>query len=202
MILVTGASGLVGSHLLLELLNTENKVCALVRGEYSVEKIKKVFSYYIEKPDELINRLEFRFADLLDFESLNEAFIGITHVYHCAAVVSFNPTDKKLMHNTNIHATAYIVNLCLQNKIQKLVHVSSVAAVKGNSIGKIIVESDGWPSGSISDYSYTKTQSELEVWRGMAEGLNAVIVNPSVIIGPGDWNSGSSEIFLRIKSSF
>lgn len=197
MILVTGASGLVGSHLLLLLLKKGNKVKALIRDEKSKSKIEKVFRYYVENAGDLLASIQWVRGDVTDVISLREAFLDVEKVYHCAAFISFDRKYLRYMKQVNTVGTANCVNLCLELKVKKLVHVSSIAAIGKPKKGMETTEHDKWPQGNMSAYSYTKTQSELEVWRGINEGLKAVIVNPSVILGPGNWESGSGKIFSQ-----
>ncbi len=198
MILVTGASGLVGSYLLKGLLEKQEKVKALIRTEESIKKIVEVFQYYNLDLSKFRNNIEWVYGDITNEAQVSEAFKSVNKVYHCAASVSFYEKDKKLINKTNIGGTANIVNCCLENNIEKLVHISSIAAVKKTSENKLVIEENGWPSGKLQAYAFSKTQSEFEVWRGIEEGLKAVIVNPSVILGPGNWNSGSSLLFKRV----
>jgi nucleoside-diphosphate-sugar epimerase len=198
MILVTGASGLVGSHLIYQLLTEGKKVRALIRSEQSKKQIYKIISYYTDQPDQLFSQIHWVFGDVTNKPSLEKAFEEITQVYHCAAFISFANKDLVYMKEVNIKGTTNVVNLCLELGTEKLVHVSSIAAVGKPESGKEITEEGEWPQGKMSPYTYTKTQSEMEVWRGIAEGLNAVIVNPSVILGPGNWHSGSGKIFSQV----
>ncbi len=151
-------------------------------------------------PDELFNRIEWFPADMLDPWSMNEAMKGVEKVYHCAAIVSFDPSERKDTIHNNIEITATIVNLCLSHNVKKLCHVSSVSALGNRYDGQPVTEDDMWkPSKRRHAYSISKFHSEMEVWRGISEGLNAVIVNPSVILGPGNWKRGSAGFFTRIK---
>lgn len=199
MILVTGGTGLVGSHLLYQLVNNNEQVKAIYRNKKKLEIVKKVFSYYSENSEILFNKITWIQADLLDIPALSEAFIDISHVYHCAAFVSFEPNKYHLLRKTNIDGTANIVNLCIANNVEKLCYVSSVATLGKASLGKTIDENTYWnPEADNSVYGITKYGAEIEVWRGTQEGLNAVIVNPGVIIGGGIWNHGSGFIFKKV----
>ena len=198
MILVTGGTGLVGSHLLWHLLQKGERVRAIHRPGSDLEHVREVFGYYGN--GDLAEKIEWFPADTLDLVPLNEAMEGIGKVYHCAAVISFNPSDRKRMRKANIKSTANIVNLCLEHKVEKLCHVSSVSALGRRYDGSAITENDLWKySKKRSGYSVSKFHSEMEVWRGMEEGLNAVIVNPSVIIGPGNWSRGSARFFTAVR---
>jgi len=200
MILVTGGTGLLGSHLLYSLVNSGKTVRAIKRAASNLTEVKYVFSFYSANSDELFSKIEWYDADILIPESLVEAFIGVNYVYHCAAMVSFNPKDKALLIKNNLQGTANVVDACLTFKIKKLVHVSSTAALGKASDNELVNEEMVWaPESKNTGYSISKFKSEMEVWRGMEEGLNAVIVNPSVIFGPGFWSKGSSSMFKRIK---
>ena len=197
MILVTGGTGLVGSHLLFELSKSQQKIRAIYRRKETIEKVRTIFSYYTDTIDEQFNRIEWVEADLNDIPQLTEAFVGITHVYHCAALISFAPNDYYLLRNTNVVGTANIVNLCILNAIQKLCYVSSVATMGHDPVK--ITEETTWHSDEIKNvYAITKHEAEMEVWRGVQEGVPSVIVNPGVIIGPGFFKSGSGLLFKLV----
>ena len=198
MILVTGGTGLVGAHLLYKLSLTEPKIRAIYRSEKKIDKARHVFSYFTKDVDTLFNKIEWVEGDILNVPKLEEAFQDITKVYHSAALVSFDPNDYYKLRKTNIEGTANIVNLCLANQIEKLCYVSSVA-VLGKEGNDIITERTDWnPNADNSVYSITKYGAEMEVWRGTQEGLNAVIVNPGIILGGGFWKLGSGALFRKI----
>lgn len=198
MILVTGGTGLVGSHLLYHLVRNNEQVRAIIRDRDKISLVKKVFGYYSDFAEQLIEKIEWVDSDILDLYSLNEAFVNINKIYHCAAIVSFDEKNKDQLINDNVQGTENVVNLCLQHGIEKLCHVSSIAALGSTINGDFIDENSKWSSArSHSAYSVSKFKSEMVVWRGVQEGLNAVIVNPSVILGPGFWNSGSGSLFLK-----
>lgn len=199
MILVTGGTGLVGTHLLMDLMKEETPVRSLYRSEESLNKVKHVFELYNLNWETSLKKIEWVKSDLLDLENLQEAFRGVDYVYHCAAMVSFNKKDKEQLLKVNIEGTANVVNLCLENNVKKLCHVSSTAAIGKSPEDGIRNEECIWQNdGTFSNYSVSKYFSEMEVWRGSEEGLDVVIVNPSVIIGPGDWNASSSNLFLKV----
>ena len=244
MILVTGGTGLVGSHLLRHLVQAGEKVRALHRPGTDTAGAEEVFAYY-DHPfgevneagasgtvgtapgaagseddgaiagtgnneatgasasapaAELFSRIEWFPADMTDQYSLNEAMQGISKVYHCAAIISFDPSERAEVIKSNIDITATIVNLCLEHNISKLCHVSSVAALGSRPDNEPVTEEDLWrPSKNRHAYSISKYHSEMEVWRGIEEGLDAVIVNPSVILGPGNWHRGSAKFFTTIR---
>jgi len=196
MILVTGGTGLVGSHLLYELVKENQPVRALIRNLSRIEGVKRVFSYYTSNAQELIEKIEWVVGDVLDLTALYEAFNDVTEVYHCAAIVSFEGKNENEIIRINTEGTANIVNLSVEAGIKKLCHVSSIASLGDALNGELVDENSKWiASKNRSAYSVSKFKSEMEVWRGIQEGLNAVIVNPSVILGPGFWNTGSGSLF-------
>lgn len=200
MILVTGGTGLVGAHLLLHLVENEESVRAIYRSPKTIEKTKALFS--LNKKELLFEKVEWIQADINDISSLEIAFENIDYVYHCAALISFNPKDEDALRKTNIEGTANIVNFCIANAVKKICYVSSIAALgdlKENE--KIITEDTEWnPEKPHSDYAISKYGAEMEIWRGQQEGLNAVIVNPGVILGTRIWDEGSGTIFKKIES--
>ncbi|WP_346881832.1 NAD-dependent epimerase/dehydratase family protein [uncultured Algibacter sp.] len=198
MILVTGGTGLVGAHLLYKLVHNKQKIKAIYRDEQKFRHVKQVFSCYSKDYETLFNSITWVEADLLDITELTDAFIGVTKVYHCAALVSFQPNEYKLLRQTNIEGTANIVNMCLAKSVDKLCYVSSIATLGNELNNKPITEDSTWsPEAENSAYAITKYGAEMEVWRATQEGLNAVIVNPGVIIGPGIWQSGSGSLFKK-----
>jgi dihydroflavonol-4-reductase len=189
MIFVTGASGLVGSHLIQSLLAKGKKVRALYR------QTVPVFAG--------AEQCEWIQGDILDTIGLTEALEGVDYVYHCAAIVSFAPGAASKMIQSNVEGTANVVNACLIQEVKKLVFVSSVAALGRIRETEAIDESMHWtPETSNSVYGQSKYLAELEVWRAMEEGLQMAIVNPVIILGAGDWNNGSSGIFKSAYNEF
>lgn len=198
MILVTGGTGLVGAHLLYHLLQRHETVRAIHRKSSRFDSVMEVFSFYTSEAQELFGRIEWLEADITELPALTKAFDGITHVYHCAAFISFNTKHFTALQKANIEGTAHIVNLCLTQKVAKLCHVSSVATLGKSEDGSPVNEENPWnPEAVNSVYSITKYGAEMEVWRGTQEGLKAVIVNPGVILGEGFWESGSGVIVKR-----
>ncbi|EPR73280.1 3-beta hydroxysteroid dehydrogenase/isomerase family protein [Winogradskyella psychrotolerans RS-3] len=201
MILVTGGTGLVGSHLLFQLLKSDEPIRAIYRREKTLARVKNVFSYFSNDAETLFNKIEWVEADINDIPKLEAAFKGITHVYHCAAFVSFEPDKYNDLRKINIKGTANIVNLSISHQVKKLCYVSTIAAIGHHSNPeKLIDEQTDWsPEDDNSVYAITKYGAELEVWRGTQEGLDAVIVNPGIILGAGYWNGGGSgNLFKRI----
>ncbi len=190
---------MVGSHLLLELTRQHDRIRAIHRPLSNRLVVREIFDMYLDNPEEQLSRIEWVPGDITDIDSLLEAMDGIKYVYHAAAIVQFGPDRSvDLMHN-NVVGTANVVNACLEKKIRKLCHVSSTAALGSAMPGEEIEEDRMWTwSKDRSAYSVSKFDSEMEVWRGIAEGLNAVIVNPSIIIGPGAWNQSSCYMFSAV----
>src|SRR5512133_2213505 len=200
MILVTGATGILGSHLLYELTTMGRPVRALYRDERATEKTRKIFSFYLEESDSLFRRIEWVQADINDFYQLGSVLDGVSHVYHVAGLVSFNDRDKKRLKKINTDGTTNMVNACLEAGNVSLCHVSSIATLGEPEDEKFISEDIIWNRGhAASAYAISKHKGEMEVWRGINEGLNAVIVNPSVIIGPGMWMGPGKELFNTIN---
>ncbi|WP_323028241.1 NAD-dependent epimerase/dehydratase family protein [Gelidibacter japonicus] len=199
MILVTGGTGLVGSHLLYKLLKTNNKVRAIYRREHKLALVKKVFSYYSADDESLFEQIEWVEADITDIPALQRAFQDIDYVYHCAAFVSFEPDKYHVLRKINIEGTANVVNLCLSHQVKKLCYVSSIAAIgHQQNPQQLITEDTNWnQDADNSVYAITKYGAEIEVWRGTQEGIDAVIINPGIIIGPGFWNSGGSSSLIK-----
>jgi nucleoside-diphosphate-sugar epimerase len=195
---VTGATGLVGSHLLYDLLQRGYRVKALKRPQSNILQVQKTFGLYTDDAEALFRKIEWVDGELLNFQSMFEAIDSCIQVFHAAAIVSFSHANKAEMMRINVDGTANIVNVCIKKNIP-LCHVSSIAALGRSETGGIINENDLWQTArGRSAYAYSKYKAEMEVWRGIAEGLQAVIVNPAVILGPGDWTKGSSKFFSQV----
>lgn len=190
-ILVTGGTGLLGGYLIETLCAKGLRVRALHRAIPPRLRLADA------------TMVEWVYGDVLDVISIDDAMEGITEVYHCAAIVSFHPRRQREMHRINVDGTANVVNACLRHNIRKLVHVSSVSALGRKRDGQTITEDAKWDEESNgSAYGRTKYLAEMEVQRGIAEGLNAVMVNPSIILGVGDWHKGSSAMFRNAFNEF
>ena len=200
LVLVTGATGMLGARLVFDLIEKGFRVRAIYRNKKRIDQFKENIAYYTDKVEEYNSKVEWFEANVLEYSSLFSALKGIDMVYHCAAMVSFLPADKSLMYETNINGTANLVNACLENRIIKICHVSSIAALGKTENGELINEETAWiPEKNLSGYSISKFHSEMEIWRGINEGLEAVIVNPSVILGPGEWHTGSPAFFNNVN---
>lgn len=202
MILVTGGTGLVGAHLLLHLLQNNEAVRAIYRSEKTIEKTKNLFR--TENQIALFDKIEWFEADITDVPALEKAFENITHVYHCAAMISFDTHDEEKLRKTNIEGTANVVNCCIDFNVKKICHVSSIAALGDVKEGEtVITEETEWnPEKNHGDYALTKYGAETEVWRGSQEGLEVVIVNPGVIFGKGFGTAGSGLLLQKIQNGF
>jgi nucleoside-diphosphate-sugar epimerase len=199
MIFVAGGTGYLGSHLLYTLVQLGKPVRALYRDKEKLDFFRKFRKFYPAVNDGALDKIEWVKGDILDYYSLSEYLTGVTRVYHVAGFVSFHMEDKQKLFNINVQGTANIVNACLEHQISKLCHVSSIAALGDAEDGEPIDESHLWNKNALaSPYSFSKFRGEMEVWRGIHEGLQAVIVNPSVIIGPGMWYGTSAGIFKQI----
>lgn len=188
MILITGATGFLGAELTRQLTSKGLRVRALKRETGKIPHFLKGNS-----------NIDWFTADINELASLEDAFEGITQVYHCAAVVSFDPKDKATMIRVNIEGSSNVVNLCVEHGA-RLLHVSSVAALGEPKKGQETTEDDYWEySPHVHTYAISKYEGEMEVWRGIAEGLNAVIVNPSVIIGANAGYQGSGALFKLVQ---
>jgi len=197
MIFVTGGTGLVGSHVLLKLTQQSREVRALKRGSSCMSICRKVFSYY--NSNHLFEKINWVDGSINDISSLTSAMKGCHFVLHCAAIVSFLKSDIERLKKTNIEGTANVMNIALSSGIKKVGYVSSIATLGRNSVDRDIDEKSYLqPSVLDSNYAVSKYFAEQEVWRASAEGLDVVIINPSIILGPGNWKKGSSQIFETI----
>ena len=202
MVLVTGGTGLVGSHLLLELALTKTKVRAIYRSKSKLAEVKKVFSYYVDNPLVLFNAIEWFQADITDIPKLETAFQNVAYVYHAAAHISFDPRDFKELQRTNTEGTANIVNLCIHHQIKKLCYVSTIGTIGRSVKNKEANENNEWTDEHTNVYALSKYLAEIEVWRGAEENLPVVIINPGVILGPGFWESGSGSLFSTVNKGY
>ena len=193
MILVTGGTGFLGAYIIKELVEKGHAVRAIRRSN-------KLPSFI---PSAILSKVEWVKGDILDILSLLDAMEGIDTVIHSAAIISFLDSEKKEMYRTNVEGTANVVNIALERNIHRFVHISSVAAIGRSMQDDHITEEKKWQDTKMNThYAISKHHAELEVWRGIAEGLNAVIINPSTILGYGDWDASSSRLFKNIYNKF
>lgn len=199
MILVTGGTGLLGSHLLLQLVREHEEVVAVKRPSSDLEEVKKVFTRFSSEGEDLFRLIDWVDIDLEMDTEVERAMIDVDRVYHCAAQVSFHPRENKQMIAYNVKSTENIVNACLATGGKRLLHVSSSSAIGKCPDGLPAHEGLIWAGGKgATPYSVSKFRSEMEVWRGIEEGLEAVIINPTIILGAGFWERGSSALFGRV----
>ncbi len=199
MILVTGATGLVGGHLLWQLLSKNKKVIAICRKNSKTGVLRNIFSFYTDEPEKYLSLIEWREADILDKYSVLQAFQNVSYVYHCAGVVSFGDNVDTLF-DTNVVGTRNVVEACIERGIKKLCFVSSIAALGSEKGSEKIDENYEWYDHLQSTvYSRSKYFAEVEVRKGIQQGLNAVIVNSGVVLGYSGTNSGSSQLFYQVK---
>ncbi|MBD79300.1 MAG: hypothetical protein CL840_10295 [Crocinitomicaceae bacterium] len=195
--LVTGSTGIVGSQLVLDLLKKGEEVTAFKRKSSNLTPIKNLFKR--NQSEDLYQKIKWYDGDIVDIGSISDSLKGIKRIFHCAALVSFDPRDKDKMEAININGTANIVNAAIENNVNQLIYVSSTAAIGKQKKGVTIDEKCNWDAGTRNSfYSYTKYYSELEVWRGSEEGLNVSVVNPGVIIGTGEWGKSSTNVFKTV----
>lgn len=192
MILVTGASGFLGQHLVRQLSAQGGKIRAMYHRTVPSGDMQSLPGVHWHP------------CDLLDPYAVEEAFAGIEEVYHCAAIVSFDPAKKEELIHLNVNGTAHVVNAALDAGIRKMVAVSSVASLgRADQVKAAITEEADWEESSRnSAYGISKYYAEMEVWRGIGEGLDAVIVNPGIILGEGDWNKGSAKLIKVVDGEF
>jgi dihydroflavonol-4-reductase len=192
MVFVTGGTGLLGGYLLRELVKNGEKIKALYRNHYPL----------LLEPKE-IDAIEWIKGDIHDTVLLHEICSEVEEVYHCAGMVSFNPSRKKEMFSINVGGTTNIVNACLAGGVKKLIHVSSVSALGRKRNNVTVNEEAKWTEeNNLSNYGKSKYLAEMEVWRGISEGLPAAIVNPTIILGVGNWDESSAAMFKNAWKEF
>lgn len=192
-ILITGGTGFLGSYIIKLLVEKGYEVRALRRSNHLPGWI----------PAAVFDKVEWVEGDVLDVVSLEDAMENVEAVIHSAAVVSFTKKDRANMYQVNVDGTANVVNMALEKNIRRLVHISSVAALGRNISGGHVDEEKKWEDNKVNThYARSKFKAELQVWRGMSEGLDAVILNPSTILGYGDWHSSSCAIFRQVFEGF
>jgi len=201
MVFVTGGTGLLGSHLLVELSKRGYSIRALKRSTSNLTNVKNIFNFFLKtNSTELFNKIEWVDGDINNVSSLQDAMTGCDDVYHCAGYVSFWRRDFKKLMKINKVGTANMVNVALSLGVKKFSHVSSTAAIGRNELSTQYSEKNKWiTSSSNSNYAVSKYSAEMEVWRAQEEGLNVSIVNPSVILGAGNWKDSSLTLFLNVK---
>ncbi|WMJ72712.1 NAD-dependent epimerase/dehydratase family protein [Cytophagaceae bacterium ABcell3] len=189
MIFITGCNGLAGSFLARELVSKGETIRALKRPDSDMSLLGTC-----------AQKIEWVEGDICDVTILDEALKGVNQVIHTAAIVSYLPQDREKMYKVNVEGTANVVNAAIRNSVQKFCQLSSVSAFGKNAKENIVSETVKLTNAEFSSfYGYTKFLAELEIFRGIEEGLDAFMVNPSVIIGPGDWNKSSTKLFRYVR---
>ena len=202
MILVTGATGILGRVIVLDLLKRGKTVRATKRASSNLVEVQHSLQFYTENPDEFFNKISWIDIDFEDADSLKLALEGISEVYHCAAKVSFHPDDNEEMLQCNIKFTENLLYACENSSVKKFLFVSSIAVLDNvNEQGILDEDSNFNPKENHSDYALSKHFAEMEVWRASAEGLNTIIVNPGVIIGSGNWKNSSGKLFKELSEN-
>lgn len=193
-VFVTGGTGFIGAYIIRDLVNRGYQVIAFKRDTSRMPA-------FIDRS--VLDKVSWVNGDVLDVVSLGDAMAGADAVVHAAALVSFQKADRAQLYKVNVEGTANVVNLALEHHINRFVHISSVAAIGRKAGGGTVSEENTWEKNkTTTHYAISKYQAELEVWRGMAEGLEAVILNPSTVLGYGDWNQSSCAIFRNIYDAF
>ncbi|MEP7279073.1 MAG: NAD-dependent epimerase/dehydratase family protein [Bacteroidota bacterium] len=191
--MITGGTGFLGAYIIKE----------LVQKGYSLRVLRRTNILPSFIPAAVFDPVEWINGDILDMPFLEDAMEGIDAVVHCAATVSFSTAERRQMFRINIEGTANLVNAALQKNIRRLLHVSSVAALGRTTLGETVTETKKWEdSDTNTHYAISKYNAEMEVWRGMGEGLDTVIVNPGTILGYGDWNRSSCALFKSAYNEF
>ena len=196
--LVTGSTGIVGIHIMIELLRRGEEVRAMCRKNSDRETVTKVFDFYGEA--ELLKKIEWVEADILNRDDVDAAAKNVDVIYHSAAMVSFCKRDHATMWATNVDGTATLVEAAIRNGVSAMCHVSSIGALGKGINGAIVTEDMPWQTDdNHSVYSQSKFRQEMEVWRGPENGLNVVVVNPGVVLGPGRIDRSSGQIVKTIR---
>ena len=191
MVLIIGGTGLVGSHLILEIYKKNLELRVTYRCKENLKNLKSCLSKYFKINSNYINSIDWVYANVIDITSLDDALKGVNFVYHCAAKVSLANYDKNELYKTNIEGTANVVNLCIKHKVKKLCYISSIASINPKKNVGMINEHHSWDDTKLyTFYAFSKYAAEKEVWRGSQEGLNVVIVNPGLILG-GKFNNSN-----------
>lgn len=192
-VFITGGTGFLGAYIIQE----------LIRQGFAVRAIRRSGKVPFFIPAAIMQAVEWVDGDILDVVSLDEAMEGVDTVIHSAARVSFDPKEKRELFNVNVDGTANMVNMALEKQVRRFVHISSVAALGRTASGDTVTEKKKWQHSKLNtQYAISKYHAEREVWRGMGEGLDVVILNPSTILGYGDWNTSSCAIFKNAFKEF
>ncbi len=193
MILVTGGTGFIGAYIIKE----------LVEKGYPVRAIRRSTKLPFFISPDIFNKVEWVDGDVLDVIALDDAMKGVEAVIHSAAVISFLKKERKNMYSVNTDGTANVVNLAIENNVRRIIHISSISAIGRTANGDHVTEEKKWEVSKLNThYGISKHKAEMEAWRGFGEGLNGVIINPSTVLGFGDWHNGSCAIFKNVYKEF
>lgn len=199
MILVTGATGMVGGHLLWYLLQKYDRVVAIRRSTSNLQYLKDIFSFYTNDARIFLDKIDWRTADILDLDSLMSATIDVDEIYHCAAVVSLGGNQQDII-DINVEGTRNMVEVALRMHVKKFCFVSSIASCGSVDNGYSVNETTPMTNQlERSMYAQSKFLSEQVVVEALSRGLKAVIVNPGVILGYSGVSTGSSQLFYQVK---
>lgn len=202
MVLVTGATGILGRIIVLELLKQGKKVRATKRKSSNINEVKNSWLFYTSDVEKLFSKIEWVDVDLEDLDSIRSVLEGIEEVYHCSAKVSFNPKYKQEMFRTNVEGTKNLLYILEEKKVNKILYVSSIAVLDNPNEKGILDEKSEFDNKiKHSNYAISKYLAEMEVWRSFAEGQNAIIINPGIIIGSGNWGNSSGDLFPSFEKN-
>ena len=199
---ITGANGFLGVHIIHHLLKNGHTVRAIMRPSSSLAEFNKVKECYDLSPVEYDN-LTWHPCELFDIVGLQESFNGVDYVMHLAGVISYLKRDFKKLFRINHSYTAHVVNVAMHVGVKKLLYCSSIAAISKKGNASLVTEDAEWDNElPHSNYGFTKHLGECELWRAQEEGLSVVAINPGIILGYGDWNKGSNQLFKNASSGF
>lgn len=200
--LITGGTGIVGSRLAFDLIRKGFAVRCTKRSNSDLDFVRKVFTFYdAQQGEAFFNKIDWIDADLLDAYQLERALDGVSTVYHAAALVSYQKKDRQILLQTNAKGTANLINACLDSEVESFCHISSVAALGQPHEHGYTDENSKWNRNKVrSNYALSKYLAEKEVWRGNGEGLNVIVVNPSIVLGPAKpYQSSGSLMHMLTK---
>ncbi|WES98745.1 NAD-dependent epimerase/dehydratase family protein [Chryseobacterium arthrosphaerae] len=201
MVFVTGATGLLGRVIVLELLKQGKNVRAAKREQSNLIEMKESLRYYSSDHEYFFSKIDWINVDLSCKESIIEALVGVEEVYHCAGKVSYDPSEKREIFDFNVNITANILEASQSCKIRKFLYVSSSVIFQSVGNNGFITEN----SKLISDfdntvYAISKLKAYSRVYNAMKNNLNIIIIHPGMIIGSGGRNTSSLQ-FLKLLTS-
>lgn len=194
MVFVTGATGLIGGYLLLELSKRGKQIKAMKRKNSSLDAVRKLFEEFSTM--EKFNEIEWIETDLLDVPSLSDSLGEIKTIYHTAGCVGFDDRAREMIHKINVEGTENLINIAVSQNVQNFVYISSIAVLDKSPTENSISETSKWDGEKDhSEYAISKKKGEMTVWRGSQEGLKVLVVYPSVVVGSFDGKRASEKIF-------